>query len=82
MHNWGTMVRTTLNIEDDVLSCAKAIAEEQGRTIGDVVSDLARRSLRRPASTGTRNGFPLLPVKDGKIPVTLELVNALRDEFP
>ena len=79
---WRTMMRTTLNIEDDVLASAKAIAGEESRTIGEVVSDLARRGLRRPASPGTRNRFALLPIKDSNVSVTLKLVNALRDNLP
>jgi hypothetical protein len=75
-------MRTTLSIDDDVLAAAKAIAEQQRRSIGEVVSELARRALRRTASPGQRNGIPLLPhTGDGQL-VTLETVNALRDEAP
>ena len=55
-------MRTTLTIDDDVLTAARAMAEQQHRTIGDIVSDLARLALRQPAGTGERNGIPLLPV--------------------
>ncbi len=75
-------MRTTLAIADDVLVAAKAIAREQGKTVGEVVSDLARRSLRKPATRRERNGVPLLPVQKGNPVVTLEIVNALRDETP
>lgn len=73
-------MRTTLAIADDVLVAAKAIAREQGKTVGDVVSELARRSLHRPASQSSRNGIPLLPVRKPDALVTLDVVNALRDE--
>ncbi|QUT05147.1 hypothetical protein KFK14_19425 [Sphingobium phenoxybenzoativorans] len=72
-------MRTTLAIDDDVLLAAKAIAHQQNRTLGEVVSELARKSLRRPASAKSRNGIPLLRADAGKL-VTLEMVNALRDE--
>lgn len=75
-------MRTTLAIDDDVLAAAKALAERQGKTVGQVVSELARRSLRAPATKDTRNGVPLLPVRNPKAVVTPELVNALRDEQP
>ncbi|WP_341021211.1 CopG family transcriptional regulator [Brevundimonas diminuta] len=75
-------MRTTLAIDDDVLMAAKAIAQQQRKSIGEVVSDLARRSLRRPRAPGSRNGVPLLPVSDPQAIVTLEQVNALRDELP
>lgn len=73
-------MRTTIAIDDDVLLAAKALAEQQRRSLGQVVSDLARRSLRQPQVSGERNGVPLLPIRDGARPVTLAIVNALRDE--
>lgn len=75
-------LRTTLAIDDDVLAAAKAIARQQRKSVGEVVSDLARRALRRPRAPSSRNGVPLLPVSDPQAVVTLETVNALRDELP
>jgi hypothetical protein len=75
-------MRTTLAIDDDVLVAAKAIAEQQDRSLGDVISDLARKSLRKPQPRTERNGIPLLEVRPGTPLVTLETVNALRDELP
>lgn len=74
-------MRTTLAIDDDVLIAAKAIARREQRSIGEVVSDLARRALRRPTASAMRNGIPLLRDRDNAL-VTLETVNALRDELP
>lgn len=73
-------MRTTLDIADDVLAAAKAIAKEQGKTAGEIVSELARMGLKRPFQSGVRNGVPLLSVKDPTARITLEMVNALRDE--
>lgn len=75
-------MRTTLSIDDDVLLAAKAIAGQQGRSLGEVVSELARRSLKRPASQAERNGIPLLASRPDSLPVTMDLVNTLRDEAP
>ena len=75
-------MRTTLSLDDDVLLAAKAIAGQQGRSLGEVVSELARRSLQRPASRAERNGIPLLATRPDSLPVTMDLVNALRDEAP
>jgi hypothetical protein len=75
-------LRTTLAIDDDVLVAAKAIAQHQNKSIGEVVSQLARRGLRRPRPATSRNGIPLLPVSDPQAVVTLEMVNAFRDELP
>ena len=75
-------MRTTLTIDDDVLAAAKAIAEQRRRSLGETISDLARQSLRRPEPLAERNGIPLLSTRPGAAPVTLEIVNALRDETP
>ena len=75
-------MRTTLAIDDDVLSAAKAIARQRNLTLGQVVSDLARKSLRPPAAATERNGVPLLPVRRPDAIVTLDIINALRDDDP
>ena len=76
-------MRTTLAIDDDVLLAAKAIADRDRRTVGEVLSELARQSLRRgepPARN--RLGLPLLPSRGKPGSITLEVVNRLRDEAP
>jgi Arc/MetJ family transcription regulator len=74
-------VRTTLDIDDDLLQAAKELAAVKGQTAGRVVSDLLRQALRAPASGRSRNGVPLLPRRapDAGRP-TMALVNRLRDE--
>lgn len=75
-------MRTTLSIDDDVLAAAKGLAARQHKTVGEVVSALARQALQRPAPKGgKRNGVPLLAERAGGPPVTPELVNQLRDEL-
>lgn len=75
-------MRTTLTIDDDVLTAARAIAEHKKRPLGEIISELARKSLARPRPAARRNGIPLLPPHPGAAPVTLDIVNALRDELP
>jgi len=75
-------MRTTLTIEDDVLAAAKELAAREGKSIGEVISSLARQALRPKTSGRKRNGVPLLPVRPGVNRVTPELVNRLRDELP
>ncbi len=77
-------MRTTLSIDDDVLAAAKGLAARQNKTVGEVVSALARQALRpaqvKRARERVRNGIPLLAQTPGAPPVTLDLVNQLRDE--
>jgi hypothetical protein len=77
-------MRTTLAIDDDVLAAAKHLAERERKTVGEVISALARQGLSRSTrgAKAERNGVPLLPVQRGATPVTMELVNQLRDELP
>ncbi|MBB6142135.1 hypothetical protein HNQ77_000073 [Silvibacterium bohemicum] len=76
-------MRTSLTLDDDVLMAAKDLAARQNRSIGEVVSALARQGLRANLSGGKqRNGVPLLPVQPHATPGSLELVNQLRDEQP
>ena len=77
-------MRTTLAIDDDVLAAAKHLAEREHKSLGEVITLLARQGLSRQirGARAVRNGVPLLPARKGATPVTLELVNQLRDESP
>ena len=74
-------MRTTLDIEDDVLQAAKELAQRQGGSAGQVISDLARRGLnatptkRRP---GLHGGVPVLPSRSEI--VTLDHVQKIQDQ--
>ena len=77
-------MRTTLNIDDDVLVAAKELAKQEGKTAGQVVSELARRALQtrlsndNPVEPDEFYGFRPLP-KRGVI-VTQEIIDGLREE--
>lgn len=73
-------MRTTLDLDDDILEAAKELASHRGATAGQVISDLVRKALQTPAgSLPIRNGVPLLPRRGG-LRVTMKHVNELRDE--
>ncbi len=73
-------MRTTLDIDEDLLQLAKHTARQSGISMGRVVSDMARKSLEIKDSPATRNGVPLFtPTRDAS-PANLALVNRLRDE--
>ncbi len=75
-------MRTTLNLEEDVLMAAKELARQQGVPVGKVVSDLVRQALTHRPAGMTRHGIPLFPVQPKAGIVTPELVNQLRDDAP
>ena len=73
-------MRTTLDLDDDVLAAAKALAGHRGMTASQVLSDLARKGLAagRPKAR-VRNGVPLLPTMPGRI-VTPQMVEDALDQ--
>lgn len=77
-------MRTTLDIDDDVLQLAKELAARERKSAGQVVSELARRGAHAaptgppaPRARRRRNGFEVAPA-GGRI-VTSELVRAILD---
>ena len=74
-------MRTTVDLDDDILQAAKELAQSRGLTAGRVISDLVRQALRDPVATGpTRNGVPVLPPRPAGEPrVTMKRVNESRD---
>ncbi len=74
-------MRTTVNIDDDVLRAARELANLTGRTLGEVLSDLARAALVKPGEEATvRNGVPLLrPSADAGV-VTSEDIDRLLED--
>ena len=76
-------MRTTLDIDPDILEAAKEISARTRRTAGQVLSDLARSALSTatpPQShhLETRNGFEVIPA--GNRVITSELVERLAEE--
>jgi hypothetical protein len=80
-------MRTTLDIDDDVLQAAKELAQRERKTAGKILSDLARTALTSandvsgppgPGGAVLKNGWYVLP-SSGRI-VTTELVNRLLEE--
>jgi hypothetical protein len=58
-------MRTTLTLDNDVAEAAQALARASGRRLGQVVSELLRRSLQAPPAAASRNGLPVFKVGDG-----------------
>lgn len=78
-------MRTTLNLDDDVLLAVRGRARRQGRTAGAVLSDLARTAMTAPEADAPeterpRHGFAPLPHRGGT--VSNALIDRLRDEEP
>jgi len=73
-------VGTTPDLDDDdVVTAARELAAEQGRSPGSVVPELARRGLT-PARVEACDGLPEIRVPDGTAPITAEMVRRALDE--
>jgi hypothetical protein len=74
-------MRTTLDIDEDVLQAIKEIASNRGSTAGHILSELARQALEPSRPPLVRNGVPLLSRRPAGSPKpTMDLVNRLRDD--
>ncbi len=73
-------MRTTLDIDEDLMLAAKQMAVQRGNTIGQVVSQLIRKAMEPQASPSMRNGIPLFTTVPGAVKPSLALINRLRDE--
>ena len=81
-------MRTTLDVDDDVPIAAKEAARREEKTIGAIVSSLARSALTAPrgAATGARKaaqrlkpfGIEPLPARGGR--VSNDPIERLRDQ--
>lgn len=83
-------MRTTLDIDDDILQAAKELARAENKTAGQVLSELARKGLTQggqPAGLAEEAAPPFV-MKDGwyvftnreGVVVTKELVDRLIEE--
>lgn len=72
-------MRTTLDIDDDVVAAARELAASQRRSLGAVISELARRGLI-PARVETAGDLPVILVPAGTPPITPQMVRRALDE--
>lgn len=73
-------MRTTLDLDDDLVLVARQLAQQRGMTMGQILSELARKALETKPAPRMRNGVPLFVPKPGAKKPHLALVNRLRDE--
>ena len=77
-------MRTTLDIDDDVLDAAKQLARAENKSAGRVISELARKTLNEPVEPldvtelEILDGIPVLP--SGARLVTSEMVKRLIEQ--
>lgn len=75
-------MRTTLKIDDDVLSVARALAARTGKSLGDAVSQLARRGFSERSRIESKDDLPRVQVRPDARPITTEDVRKALSDFP
>jgi len=80
-------MRTTLDLDDDVLASAKEIARRENKTAGQVLSELARAALTQGSVPAARTARARREPAHGFVPfesrggvVTNDMIDRLRDE--
>lgn len=72
-------MRTTLNLDGDVLEAARELASDGGRSLGSVISELARRGLT-PSRIEADGRLPVIRVPADSPPITPQMVRRALDE--
>jgi hypothetical protein len=72
-------MRTTLDIDDAVLAAARTLSAERGISLGDAISELARRGLARRAPV-VLDGLPAFEVSVDAAAITPEMVREANEE--
>jgi len=75
------MVRTTLNLPEDVYRAARFVAALKGVSLGDAVAELVRKGLGAEARIDPGQAFPCFPVPEDAEPITLERTLAAAEEI-
>jgi hypothetical protein len=74
------MMRTTINLPDDVYDVVRSFAEARRVPIGEAVAELVRKGLRPEPRLNSQEFFPTFAVPDGAAPITLEQTLSAEDE--
>jgi len=74
------MMRTTVNLPEDVYQAARSVAQLEDISLGDAIAELVRRGLR-PTLIDTSGVFPQFVLPPDAPPITLERTLELEDEW-
>jgi hypothetical protein len=75
------MMRTTLNIPDEIYDVIRSFAEAKRIPLGEALAELVRKGLRPEARIRNQELFPSFAVPEGAAPITLEQTLSAEDEL-
>ena len=73
-------MRTTVNLDDDVMRVIRSLARERGESFGAVISSLVRQALRGPDTVRYEMDVPVFEVREDAPPITPEMVQSALEE--
>ena len=74
-------MRTTINLDDDVIEMAKLYSKGRSVSLGKAISELVRQATSPPLQTRLENGFHVVVLPPGSPTITSEHVKRLQDEL-
>jgi hypothetical protein len=75
------MMRTTINLPEDVHQVASALADLKGLSLGDALAELVRRGLKPSIAIDTGKAFPCFVLPEDAEPITLDQTLEAEDEL-
>lgn len=72
-------MRTTLDLDDELVAAARELAASERRSLGSVISELAQRGLT-PARVESEGDLPVIRVPAGTPAITPQMVRRALDE--
>lgn len=75
------MMRTTVNLPDDVYEAARSVAGVRGVSLGEALAELVRRGLKPSPQINTKKPFPCFRVPPDAKPITLEQTLEAEDDL-
>jgi hypothetical protein len=73
-------MKASLQIDDDVYEAAERLASSKNRSVGEVLSDLARKGLDAERRQVEEGRFPVFSVSKDSPPITIEMVESAFDD--
>jgi hypothetical protein len=75
------VMRTTLNLPDDVYEVAKSLSIQKNLSLGDALGELVRGRVQLARQIDTSKDFPCFAVSENAEPITMQHTLALEDEW-
>ncbi len=73
-------MRTTVNLDDDMLRAVRSLAQERDESLGTVISALLRKALSPPDQSTYEEDFPVFQVREDSPPITPEMVDSALED--